>query len=359
MAAAVTVAIDVAGSTLLDATVVAPTVSDPPVSTIAPRGTPATTTAPTAAPSSGIAVIDPYVMSQTFVSGQHGYQVRHPAGWTELPAASTDAPDVLRSPDGYRFEATSREAPTGMTLDGWARANTPTRVGDQGRCISGLPWRETGRDRWVGATIDGHEALVRAKCGFIDGVVSLGARRYSLTLQTGSPSGARWLFDRFVETFQFVEVFTSDVYGYSLRHPIDGWTTTPATEPWSGSGPWDRAPGADTFLTTDLFLAPPTGGLTVNAPDPDQFTVTAFPSPVGGDLDAWLAEHVPDRPEVRSEFCRFQAGGGVLMIPGNESSRWGSRVGGAVASWMAGTPGSAGSAGTPMSWCSSAIGRSS
>jgi hypothetical protein len=112
-------------------------------------------------------------------------------------------------------------------------------------------------------------------------------------------------------------IFTSNLYGFSIRHP-DDWRAFPASTPWTGAGAWDQAPEAD------RLAAPSPGNAT--------FAVVALAAPANTTLDGWIAAHPIDRKiwDPARSGC-VQRGARFHWIPGGPPS-W---ADGLIGAWPA------------------------
>ena len=219
----------------------------------------------------------------TFVSDAYGYSVRIPGDWQATPASAPWAGGIRDDLALDRFTAgaggptpqftvTARAVDASMTETDWIGKFAPNitqMAGTACRFGSGYVLAPDPDASWHPATIDGREALVRAACGRIDGVVFSDGIGYWMRLttserRTGADLAAFYLLadtidlDAVEPTFVASgsqagatgsQTFTSGRYDYTIRIP-DDWTVEAASKRWSGAGSW-TADMADQFSGPD------------------------------------------------------------------------------------------------------------
>ena len=113
------------------------------LSSRSPGPTTGTTTNQTSSPAAPSATADATELTKTYNSGQHGYSIRYPDGWTVTPAAATwlvgkvtnwgsPALDVIEGAD-TRLVASSQPLATGQSPEAWYQAVLRRRSGGHQR----------------------------------------------------------------------------------------------------------------------------------------------------------------------------------------------------------------------------------
>jgi hypothetical protein len=247
---------------------------------------------------------------QQFDSTRYGYSIRYPSGWVPFPSDRAGLPDVFRAtvfataPESSRLSISRRPKEVNQTLRQIAEQTLPFRS-QLGRCRWGMP---AGEQEFHGSRIVGRAAVVRSACGYIDAVIDAGGDVLVVALRSGwqIPTHDRLVFDQFMDTldielspegtssadpspgFTWTEQFTSDRYGYSIRHP-PGWIPGHVAEDGS----------------TDEFYAP-VGSKT-------RLSIVRRPKPDGMTLDEIALDVFPARSG--SHGCHTDINGTVFYIP--------------------------------------------
>ena len=263
----------------------------------------ATASARAVASPSASAVVLP-ALTQAYTSERNGFALSFPAGWTATPASATwtrghltgwgdPVFDTIRTTD-IRLAVASQPLEPGQTLGAWQQAtcelDTPA-----GACSEVIATQEkVDIDGAVGSRGANGERPpftgVVADGVIFEAEVASGGRAFEFVMDGHVD---RAMFDAFLRTVRFVPletvdppaltgIFTSPTYGYSIGL-AKGWTTTPATTTWAGSG------------------VNPTVVDTIAIPGTDtSITAASEPFPVGITFDDWLVQFhqraIQDRP---------------------------------------------------------------
>ena len=220
--------------------------------------------------------------TEPFNSESHGYAIRYPLGWKSSQADGTTTSDT--------FEATARpfsqlsiirRTKDDLSLTEVADATFAPRS-QAGWCRGG-PFGRTGipasPETFHDSVIDGHPALVRSECSFVDAVIDAGGDVLVIVFRSANrmPTGDASQFRHFMDTLEigtpapaptqpkeppatatptpalaWTESFVSDSYGFSIRYP-PGWTARQR----------DRPDGPDAFQGTTVDSAPSVSRLSI------------------------------------------------------------------------------------------------
>jgi hypothetical protein len=179
----------------------------PPDPSTSASPSPSTSEAPSAAPRPMPTTIVVPVMTEMFVSGLHGYALKHPADWTvteashgwwppdwKADASPGDPFDLIAGPDRLSgLRAASAPLPDGLPdVNDWI--DEYLTFGDR-RCVP-------SRERQELISIDGAPGRLRNACGEVEATIVLGGRVYMFTLFlfNGEVTNGRELFDALAAT---------------------------------------------------------------------------------------------------------------------------------------------------------------
>lgn len=270
---------------------------------------------------------EPPPLRAQVTSSQYGYRLRPQVDATLRGATAqwTGAGPWDAAPTADRFESAGQEftvtvvdiapettaaafvAAHGMSRQGFGAPNGETWSCRRGQTM--IPGISVAHLRWIERTIAGHPGLVRAACGFVDAVVIVDARAWVLSSFTKLAHGADLdAFDAVAFTIELpAATFISTVYGYRITPRSDAVARL-ATERWDGTGPWDKAPTADRFLSPG-----------------QNFTIAAVDADAGTTATRFVDANELIREEFRfaraGEWSCRRFGGGVKMV-GVEQMRW-------------------------------------
>ena len=222
------------------------------LSSRSPGPTTGTTTNQTPSPAAPSATADATELTKTYISGQHGYSISYPDGWTVTPAAATwlvgkvtnwgsPALDVIEGAD-TRLVASSQPLATGQSPEAWYQAYCAGGQEVTNACRDyATTWAPIAIGSAMGyVDLDGVPALqgsIKPGGPLFDAVVVTDGRGYKFTLDG---AGDRALFEHLLASVTIIaataspldhvsSTFTSPLYDYSIA--VDpAWTTTPATE---------------------------------------------------------------------------------------------------------------------------------
>jgi hypothetical protein len=262
-----------------------------------------------ALPSPPLASLSPAIPRGTqFTSPLHGYRISYPKGWVATPGSVGSTVDTFvldaEGSDRFVFKVAVSQLPDGVEIETWLTNAPSTRPFDSGsvaRCEGGRTTTVEAAG-WVISPFAGYRGWRRVACGGVDGVVAVGGSAYVFSaegpvLDQRTDERTVRYFETFVGTFRPPPVstaamvpFTSDLYGYSLEHPVD-WVVTRATRPWVPGELPLRYDAADRFTDGRLGGRPLSVGV-VSASVPDGMTI-----------DEWLARYVMVRRTDRSGGC--------------------------------------------------------
>ena len=201
--------------------------------------------------------------------------------------------DTIRTAD-IRLAVASQPLQAGETLGTWQQANCELNT-PAGACSDTIATQEkVDIDGAVGSLgADGERPPftgVAADGVIFEAEVASGGRAYEFVMDGHVD---RAMFDAFLETVRFVPLesvalpaltgkFTSPTYGYSIGI-AKGWTTTPASTAWAGTGVSPTVVDTIAIAGTDTSI-----------------TAASEPFPVGITFDDWLAQFhqraIQDRP---------------------------------------------------------------
>ncbi|MFL5718124.1 MAG: hypothetical protein ACJ77V_11155 [Chloroflexota bacterium] len=213
----------------------------------------ATPSAAAIAPPAGLPVFD-----TSFISPRHGYGIRHPAGWTVLPATQSWQPgttirwgdstlDAVQTTDA-RFAGAGQRLATGETAAQWFKAYCLGTDKDAGQCdsvpTSWEPVKIAGSDGYIDLDgVDAWPGTIAPGGKVFDAVIVNGTTAWAFTLDGDVD---RATFDAFLDKISLFPAslvsmprlngrFTSPTNGFSIGTAAD-WTPSRATQRWHGLG---------------------------------------------------------------------------------------------------------------------------
>jgi hypothetical protein len=226
-----------------------------------------------------------------FESERYGYSIHLLPGWRAVSAEVAWGPgltidqdkawDVLFGPDDARLLIVSAKVSDGTVTRVWADAQLGRYLETRGsgadrRCVHstgiGTPLAPDA-ERFMfheGATLDGHDALARAACGYTEAVAAAGGRMYVAVLDRAAATADDWaLFDALTASLDLHPekvanvpptarpssppppaptpsraaaqrfTFESRLYHYTIELIGSLAAVMPATQPWAATGRWD------------------------------------------------------------------------------------------------------------------------
>ena len=208
----VVVSLAVAGPTaqLPVAVAIASPTASAPTRTDRPAPAPWGTARPAASPSASPTI----AWTEPFNSVSHGYAIRYPLGWKSSQADGTTTSRHIRSdgsPVPPKFSII-RRTKDDLSLTEVADATFAPRS-QAGWCRGG-PFGRTGMpaspETFHDSVIDGHPALVRSECSFVDAVIDAGGDVLVIVLRSANrmPTGDASQFRHFMDTLEIGTLFS-------------------------------------------------------------------------------------------------------------------------------------------------------